>query len=444
MGSVRMWIARPDVLTLPVLQPYKQVTTVGAISLHDSVILRFERTSTLGLLVVRQVVVTAARRTPIGKFMGAFLETPAPVLGAAAVRAALASARVDATQVDEVVFGQARLAGAGPNPARQVVRGAGLPDVVPAFTVNKACGSGLKAVILAAQSIRLGEARVVVAGGMENMSRVPYLLDRARTGYRLGNGVLVDAMYQDGFLDPLSGSVMGETAETLADRDRISRTEQDAFAGTSQQRAARAWDAGHFSAEIVALTVKDAAGRESRVERDEHPRPGTTAEKLAKLPPVFRPDGTVTAGNSSGITDGAAALVLMEEEYARAHGHPILARLGAHAQVGVDPGIMGIGPVPAMRRVFEATGLGIEDFDLFEINEAFAAQVLACLRALPLDPERLNVNGGAIALGHPIGASGARIVTTLVHEMQRREARRGMASLCISGGQGMALIVERV
>jgi len=393
---------------------------------------------------VRQVVVTAARRTPIGKFMGAFLDAPAPVLGATAVRAALASARVDPAQVDEVVFGHARLAGTGPNPARQVVRGAGLPDAVPAFTVNKACGSGLKAIVLAAQSIRLGEARVVVAGGMENMSRVPYLLDRARSGYRLGNGVLLDAMYQDGFLDPLSGAVMGETAETLAARDHISRGEQDAFAVASQERAARAWEAGRFAAEIVAVTVRDSAGREATVERDEHPRAGTTVEKLSKLPPVFRADGSVTAGNSSGITDGAAALVLMEEEYARAHGHPILARLGAHAQVGVDPAIMGIGPVPALRRVFEATGLGLGDFDLFEINEAFAAQVLSCLRALPIDPDRLNVNGGAIALGHPIGASGARIVTTLVHELQRREARRGIASLCISGGQGMALVVERV
>jgi len=375
--------------------------------------------------------------------MGAFLETPAPVLGAAAVRAALAAARVDPTQVDEVVFGHARLAGTGPNPARQVVRGAGLPDSVPAFTVNKACGSGLKALVLAAQSIRLGEARVVVAGGMENMSRVPYLLDRARTGYRLGNGVLLDAMYQDGFLDPLSGSVMGETAETLAERDHISRSEQDAFAVASQERAARAWEAGRFAAEVVSLTVRDGAGRETRVERDEHLRPGTTAEKLANLPPVFRSGGSVTAGNSSGITDGAAALVLMEEGYARAHAHPILARLGAHAQVGVDPAIMGIGPVPALQRVFEMTGLGLGDFDLFEINEAFAAQVLSCLRVLPIDPERLNVNGGAIALGHPIGASGARIVTTLVHEMQRRESRRGIASLCISGGQGMALVVER-
>ena len=393
---------------------------------------------------MRQVVITAARRTPIGKFMGSFLDTPAPVLGSTAVRAALASAGVDAAQVDEVVFGQARLAGNGPNPARQVVRGAGLPDSVPAFTVNKACGSGLKAVVLASQAIRLGEARIVVAGGMENMSRVPYFLDRARTGYRLGNGVLLDAMVQDGFLDPLSGSLMGETAETLAVRDGISRREQDEYALASQERAVRAWEAGAFADEIVPVTVRDGEGRETTVERDEHPRAGTTLEKLGKLPPVFRPEGSVTAGNSSGITDGAAALVLMEEDYARAHGHPILARIGAHAQVGVDPAIMGIGPVPAFRRVFEATGLGPGDLDLIEINEAFAAQVLACLRQLPFDPERLNVHGGAIALGHPIGASGARILTTLVHAMRRRQVRRGAAALCISGGQGMALLVERV
>jgi len=310
--------------------------------------------------------------------------------------------------------------------------------------VNKACGSGLKAVVLASQAIRLGEARIVVAGGMENMSRVPYFLDRARTGYRLGNGVLLDAMVQDGFLDPLSGSLMGETAETLAVRDGISRREQDEYALASQERAVRAWEAGAFADEIVPVTVRDGEGRETTVERDEHPRAGTTLEKLGKLPPVFRSEGSVTAGNSSGITDGAAAIVLMEEDYARAHGHPILARIGAHAQVGVDPAIMGIGPVPAFRRVFEATGLGPGDLDLIEINEAFAAQVLACLRQLPFDPERLNVHGGAIALGHPIGASGARILTTLVHAMRRRQVRRGAAALCISGGQGMALLVERV
>jgi acetyl-CoA C-acetyltransferase len=392
---------------------------------------------------MNSVVVTAARRTPIGRFLGAFAETPAPVLGAVAVRAALADAGVDAAAVDDVVFGHARGAGCGPNPARQVVRGAGLPDTAPAVTINKACGSGLEALVLGAQAIRLGEATTVVVGGMENMSRVPYLLDRARSGYRLGNGTLVDAMYQDGFLDPLSGLVMGATAERLAERDGIDRGEQDAFALESQRRAGAAATQGRFADEIVAVTCLDAAGREQRVERDEHPRPDTTLEKLGKLPPVFKAGGTVTAGNASGITDGAAALVLMEEGAARRGGHPILARVGAATRVGVDPAVMGIGPVPALRRLFERTGLGAADIDLFEINEAFAAQVLACLRALPLDRERLNVNGGAIALGHPIGASGARIVVTLLHEMRRRGATRGVASLCISGGQGMALLVER-
>jgi acetyl-CoA C-acetyltransferase len=389
------------------------------------------------------VVVTAARRTPIGRFLGAFAETPAPLLGAAAVRAALADAGVAPGAVDELVFGHARSAGCGPNPARQVVRAAGLPDAVPAYTINKACGSGLKALALGADAIRAGAATTVVVGGMENMSRVPYLLDRARNGYRLGHATLIDAMYQDGFLDPLSGLLMGATAENLARRDGIARAEQDAFALESQRRTAAAAAAGRFADEIVAVTARDSAGREQRVERDEHPRPETTLDKLGKLPPVFDPNGTVTAGNSSGITDGAAALVLMAEDAARRGGHPILGRIGPAVQVGVDPAVMGIGPVPALRLLFERTGLGAGDIDLVEINEAFAAQVLACLRQLPLDRERLNVNGGAIALGHPIGASGARIVVTLLHEMRRRDAKRGVASLCISGGQGMALLVER-
>jgi acetyl-CoA C-acetyltransferase len=320
---------------------------------------------------------------------------------------------------------------------------AGFPDNVPAYTVNKACGSGLKALLLGAQSIRLGEARCVLVGGMENMSRVPYLLDRARSGYRMGHAQLVDAMYQDGFLDPLSGLLMGETAERLAERDGIGRTQQDAYALESQRRAASAWETGRFDDEMVLVAVRDAAQRDTKVERDEHLRPDTTPEKLAKLSPVFKPTGTVTAGNSSGITDGAAALVLMEEEYARSTGAPVLARIVASSTVAVDPAIMGIAPVPALQLLFERTGLGPGDIDLFEINEAFAAQVLACLHELPLDPERVNVNGGAIALGHPIGASGARIVVTLVHEMQRRNARRGVATLCISGGQGLALLVER-
>jgi acetyl-CoA C-acetyltransferase len=392
---------------------------------------------------MQQVVITAARRTPIGRFLGAFAAAPAPELGAAAARAALEAAAVGADDVDEVIFGHARLAGCGPNPARQVARLAGLADSVPACTVNMACGSGLRALVLGAQAIRLGEARVVLVGGMENMTRVPYMLDRARLGYRLGNAPLLDGMYQDGFLDPLSGLLMGETAEKLAALHSISRDEQDAYALESQRRAGAAWAAGRFADELVGVEVRDDRGRSERVLRDEHPRPDTTLEKLAALPAVFRTPGTVTAGNSSGITDGAAALVLMDEAHARRRGALVLARVGAAVQVGVDPSIMGIAPVPAMQRLFERTRLGPADIDLFELNEAFAAQVLACQRLLPLDRERLNVNGGAIALGHPIGASGARIVVTLLHEMGRRQARRGVATLCISGGQGMAVLFER-
>ena len=392
---------------------------------------------------MNQVVITAARRTPIGRFLGSFADTPATQLGETAVRAALESARLTADAVDELIFGHARSAGCGPNPARQVSYRAGLPDTVPAFAVNKACGSGLKALMLGAQAIRLGDATTIVVGGMEIMSRAPYLLDRARTGYRMGHGTLVDAMYQDGFQDPLSGMIMGETAEKLAVRDGITRAEQDAFAVESQRRAGAAWTAGRFADEIVPCVGHDEKGRETRLERDEHLRPDTSLEKLGKLAPVFHKDGTVTAGNSSGITDGAAALVLMEEQAAIRGGHPVLGRVVAATQVGVDPSIMGIGPVPALRLLFERTGLGPQDIDLFEINEAFAAQVLACLRELPLDRDKLNVNGGAIALGHPIGCTGARIVVTLLHEMRRRNARRGVASLCISGGQGLALLVER-
>jgi acetyl-CoA C-acetyltransferase len=309
--------------------------------------------------------------------------------------------------------------------------------------VNKACGSSLKTILLGAQAIQMGEASTMLVGGMENMTRVPYLLERARRGYRMGHGHLLDAMYQDGFLDPLSGMIMGETAEKLAHRDQITRSEQDAYALQSQQRAAAAWEAGRFADEIVPVTAKDERGRPLEVDRDEHMRPETTMEKLAKLKPVFDEQGTVTAGNSSGITDAAAALIVMGEERARAEGRHILARLVAHSVVGVDPTIMGIGPVPAMRNVFAETGLTPEDIDLFEINEAFSAQILACLRELPLPEDRLNVNGGAIALGHPIGATGARIVVTLLHEMIKRDVERGMASLCISGGQGMALLLER-
>lgn len=385
---------------------------------------------------MRNVVIVAARRTAIGRFLGSLSEVPAAELGAVAARAALEDA--GRPVVDEVVFGHARQAGNGPNTARQVVRRSGLPDEVPAFTVNQACASGLQAIVLAARAIAHGEADVVLAGGVESMSRTPYLLDRARGGYRLGHGELADAMYRDGFLCPLCGRLMGETAETLADRYKLGREEQDRFAVQSQARCERARKSGRFAAELV--PVPTAGGR--WLEADEHPRDGVTLESVAKLPPVFRKDGTVHAGNSSGITDGAAALVLMAEE--KASGLRPLARFVGAASAGVDPAIMGIGPVPAIRKLESRTGVPLAGYDLVEINEAFAAQVLACDRELHFDWTRTNVNGGAIALGHPIGATGARIVVTLLHEMRARGARRGLATLCVSGGLGLAAAFERL
>ncbi len=391
---------------------------------------------------MRDVFVLSAARTPIGRFGGAFASLSAPELGAPAACAALERARVDG--VDEVIFGHARQAGNGPNTARQIVRRAGLPDSVPAFTVNQACASGLKAILLGADAIALSRAERVLAGGHEAMSRTPYYLERARWGYRMGNGELVDGMTRDGFLCPLCGRVMGETAETLAKECGLTREEQDAFALESQRRAARAIAEGRFDEEIVPVGV--VSGKHPvLVARDEHPRPETEPASLAKLAPVFRIDGTVTAGNSSGITDGGAALVLgsfeaMEE--ARARGATPLARLAASAVVGVDPARMGIGPVPAVRRLLSETGLPAAEIGLVELNEAFAAQALACMRELGLPPERVNVNGGAIALGHPIGATGARIAVTLLHEMRRRRERWGVATLCVSGGMGVAALFE--
>jgi acetyl-CoA C-acetyltransferase len=344
--------------------------------------------------------------------------------------------------VDEAVIGCARQAGGGPNVARQVAYRAGLPQEVPAFTVNMACGSGLKAIDLAFRAVRDGDAEVVLAGGTESMSRVPYLLTGARWGYRMGDQPAVDAMYQDGFLCPLAEQLMGETAETLADRYRIPREEQDAFALRSQQRAGAAAAENRFAAETFAVRVPGKKGDVDFV-RDEHPRPDTTLASLAKLPPVFKPEGgSVSAGNSSGITDGAAAMVVMSEERARALGVQPMARIEGVAGAGVDPHVMGIGVVPAVRRLLERVSRHLEDFDLVELNEAFAAQVLACDRELRFDPDRLNVNGGAIALGHPIGATGARIVVTLLHELARRRVRRGLATLCISGGMGLAASFE--
>ncbi|HEY2944810.1 MAG TPA: thiolase family protein [Vicinamibacteria bacterium] len=388
------------------------------------------------------VVVAGAVRTPIGRFGGALSALTPAQLGAAAAQEALRRAGVGPAQVDDVLFGCARQAGGGPNVARQVAWRAGVPQEVPAATINMACASSLKAIDLAFRAVRDGDAQVVLAGGVESMSRVPYLLTGARWGYRMGDQPLVDAMYQDGFLCPLSEMVMGETAERLAELYRVGREEQDAFALRSQQRAGRAQAEGRFDAEIVPVRVPAKKGEEE-MRRDEHLRPETTVASLAKLPAVFKPEGgTVTAGNSSGITDGAAAMVVLSAERAAELGVKAMARVVGLASAGVDPHVMGIGVVPAVRRLLERCSLRLEDCDLVELNEAFAVQVIACDRELGFDAERLNVNGGAIALGHPIGATGARLVVSLLHEMARRRARRGLATLCVSGGMGMAAMFE--
>ena len=391
----------------------------------------------------RSVVVVAARRTPIGRFLGGFADVPAVDLGIAAARAALDAAGLDPGEVEETVAGHGRQAGNGPNPGRQVSVRAGVPETVPAYTVNKACGSSAKALTLAAGSIILGELDVALVVGMENMTRTPYLLRGMRGGYRMGPATIEDAMSADGFLDPLAGQAMGETAENLAERYAVTREEQDAFALQSQRRAAAAWDAGRFADEVVPVDTFDARRRTVTVERDEPPRADTTLEGLARLRPVFRDPGTVTAGNSSGICDGAAALVVMAAEAARARGIRPLARIAGWASAGVDPHVMGWGVVPATQKLLAKLGWTLPEVDVVEVNEAFAAQVLACDRELKFDWERTNVNGGAIALGHPIGMTGARVVGTVVHQLQRQGARRGLATLCISGGQGMAVALER-
>ena len=391
---------------------------------------------------MERVAIVASARTPIGKFLGSFAEVTAAQLGIAATKGLLERSSVAPSDVDGLIYGCARQAGGGPNVARQVLVGAGIPVERPAYTVNQACGSGLQSILLAADQIRLGKARIVVAGGTENMTRVPYFLDRARLGYRMGNAQVVDGMYRDGFLDPICGMVMGETAEKLADLYSIPRAEQDAYAEESQRRAGVAIQEKRFEREIVPVAVKGRKG-DTVIAADEHPRPGTTAADLAKLPPVFREGGTVSAGNASGITDGAASVLVAAESVARERGLKPQAWLGSSATVGVDPSIMGIGPVPAVRQVLSATGRTLDAYELVELNEAFAAQVLACDRDLHFDRARLNVNGGAIALGHPIGCTGARIVTTLLYEMERRNARLGLATLCVSGGLGLALELDR-
>lgn len=389
---------------------------------------------------MERAVIVEGARTPIGRFLGAFADIPAVDLGIAATREALQRANVDPAAVELAVFGHARQAGNGPNTARQVAYRSGLPEEVPAFTANMACGSGVKAIELAAREIALGEADVILAGGYENMTRTPAILDRLRLGYRMGNAPIFDGMYRDGFLDPLCDLVMGETAENLARRYEIPRRDQDEFALASQQKAASGRE--RRGKEIVPVEVLGKKGATITVSDDEHPRPDTTADGLAKLAPVFSDDGTVTAGNSSGVTDGAAALIVMSESRARAEGRQPVARIVASASAGVDPAYMGIGVVPAVQKVLDKTGLSLRDFDVLEINEAFAAQVLAVDRELKLDHERLNPNGGAIALGHPIGMSGARIVLTAAYELRERGHALALASLCISGGQGMAMVLE--
>ncbi len=385
-------------------------------------------------------VILDGARTPIGRFLGSFADTTAVELGTRAAVEAMRRANVEPDQVDQTIYGHARQAGNGPNTGRQVSVRAGVPVEVSAYNVNIACGSGMKAVQLAAQQIALGDAEVVLAGGMENMTRVPYLLPDMRMGRRIGDAEAVDAMYRDGLLDPLCGLIMGETAENLVDRYGISRAEQDAFALTSQRRAVEGRDRRAREIVPVETTLRDEA---ITVTDDEHPRPDTTLEALAALKPVFREGGSVTAGNSSGITDGAAALVLMSRSRAAAEGREPLARIAGWSWAGVPPEIMGIGPVPATKKVLERTGLTIDDIDLIEINEAFAAQVIACERELKFDRDTVNTAGGGISIGHPIGASGARIILSLAYGMRDAGAALGLATLCISGGQGLAVVLER-
>ena len=393
---------------------------------------------------MNDVVIASAARTPVGTFGGSFTDVPATRLGSVAIAEALRRAGVKPEEVDEVILGLVISDGVGQGAARQAAMAAGIPVSSPAITINKVCGSGLKAVALAAQAVALGDADVVVAGGMESMSCAPYLLSKARYGYRMGNDTLMDAMILEGLWCAFEDHHMGMWAENIAIEFEISRRDQDELAAASHQKAARAWERGIFAEEVVPVEVPQRRGPPVLVEKDEHIRPDTTVEKLAGLRPAFRPDGTVTAGNASGINDGAAAVVVMSRRRAEASGKKPLAAIRAYASAGVEPRITGMGPVPAVRKALAKSGLELKDIDLIEANEAFASQAVAVGRELGFDWERANVNGGAIALGHPIGASGARILTTLLYEMKRREAQRGLATLCIGGGMGIAMIVEAV
>jgi acetyl-CoA C-acetyltransferase len=390
---------------------------------------------------MEDAVIVSAVRTAVGSFGGQFKDVPATELGAHAVRAALEGAEIAGEEVDEVVLGCVLQAGLGQNPARQAAIAAGIPNEVPATTINMLCGSGLKAVAIASQMIRAGDVDIVVAGGMENMTRAPYLIPSGRFGARMGDAQLIDSMVHDGLWDAFNDIHMGVTAENLAEQYGISREEQDEFAASSQQKAERAVADAVFKDEIVPIEVPVKGGTRV-VDNDEHPRPGTTAEALAKLRAPFRRDGTVTAGNASGVNDGAAAIVVMSASKANQRGLRTFGTVESYASVGVDPKIMGIGPVPAVRKALARAGLELGDIDLFELNEAFAAQSLAVLTELDIDHQRINPHGGAIALGHPIGASGGRILVTLLHEMRRRESRRGLATLCVGGGQGQAAVIR--
>jgi acetyl-CoA C-acetyltransferase len=393
---------------------------------------------------MNSVFIASAVRTPIGKFGGALASMSAVDLGAIAVKEALCRSSIEPGVVNEVIIGHARGAGNGPNPARQIGYRSGIPQEIPAYTVNKACGSGLKAIILGCQEILLGNADIIVAGGTESMSNVPYLVEHARWGLRMGNDHFIDGMYRDGFFCPLSELLMGETAEKLAAEYKIPREEQDEYAFCSHQRAAVSTRSNRFAEELIPVSMTGRKGELKRLDVDEHIRMDASLADMQKLAPVFTTKGTITAANSSGITDGAAAAVLASEAETNRRGLKPLARIIGSGIAGVDPNIMGIGPVPAIQKFLAKSGMKLDQFELVEINEAFAAQVIACLRDLPISPDRLNVNGGAIALGHPIGCTGVRIVTTLVHEMQKRQVRYGLAALCVSGGMGIAMGIERL
>lgn len=392
---------------------------------------------------MREVVIVSAVRTPIGSFGGTLKDTPARTLGAIAVKAAIERAGIDPASIDEVVFGNVLQGGLGQNPARQVALDAGIPIEVPAMTINKVCGSGLRVVGLAAQMIKAGDADIIVAGGTESMSMAPYVMPKARWGARMGDAKLIDMMVHDGLTDAFSGVHMGITAENICEQWGLTREELDAFAANSQQKAEAALKSGVFKDEIVPVVIPQRKGDPIVFDTDEFPKAGVTAEGLAKLKPAFKKDGMVTAANASGINDAAAAVIVMSKEKADELGIKPLCTIKSYASAGVDPQIMGIGPVPSTRKALEKAGLTIDDMDLIEANEAFAAQSLAVGKDLGIDPAKLNINGGAIALGHPIGASGTRILVSLIHSMQKQDAKYGLATLCIGGGQGTALIVEK-